>query len=120
MEVTVSKRLEFEAAHRLPRHKGKCRDIHGHHWEIELACSGPVNKETGMVVDFGEFKSLRDWVDEKFDHKNLNDFMETPTAENIAAYILGEFTLWCTSRGLDWKYIKVWESKDSCASISNG
>jgi 6-pyruvoyltetrahydropterin/6-carboxytetrahydropterin synthase len=58
---TLSKEFTFEAAHRLPRHDGKCARLHGHSWKMlvevespELHKSGP---KSGMVMDFGDIKA---------------------------------------------------------------
>ena len=52
--MIVSKRVSFDAAHFLPGYVGKCSQMHGHHWIVELAVAGEVNLETGMVIDFIE------------------------------------------------------------------
>lgn len=119
MKAEVSKKIGFEAAHFLPNYEGKCSKIHGHHWEVEICCSGKVGTSTGMVVDFIKMKELLGWVDYRYDHKFINDFIKNPTAENIALDILREFELWCIAQGLRWEYIKVWESEDSFATLRN-
>ena len=105
MNVTVSRKAHFNAAHRLYRKDwsaqqneavfGKCANphYHGHNYELIVHVTGPIDPETGYVVDM---KVLKDWIkneiEDAFDHKNLNeevsDFFELiPTAENIAVVI---------------------------------
>ncbi len=100
-EVTVTRRLGFNAAHRLHNPElsneenealfGKCNNPnwHGHNYKLDVSVCGPIDERTGYVIDL---KLLRDLVEEllieKLDHKNLNvdvDFMHgiNPTAENI-------------------------------------
>lgn len=100
-EVTVTRRLGFNAAHRLHNPAlsddenralfGKCNNPsgHGHNYTLEVSVRGPVDERTGYVVDL---KALRDLVEEhvveRLDHRNLNvdvDFLRgiNPTAENI-------------------------------------
>lgn len=105
MKVTVSRHAHFNAAHRLHNEQwdeqkneevfGKCNNpfYHGHNYELIVSVTGEVDPETGYVVDM---KWLADLIEEKvedrFDHKNLNEQVEefrelNPTAENIAMVI---------------------------------
>lgn len=78
----------FAAAHRLPRYQGPCFRMHGHNYKFFIGLEGEVDPATGMIADFGEIKRV---VGEKVlapaDHQVLNDFLENPTAENIARWI---------------------------------
>lgn len=59
--ITVSKRFEFDAAHRLMRHQGKCKNIHGHRYAFEVQLvrgMGAAIGVDGMVLDFGAIKAL--------------------------------------------------------------
>ena len=105
MSLTVFRKAHFNAAHRLFRSDwsdeknrevfGKCSNpnYHGHNYELEVGVTGPVDPETGFVIDLGELKKIiRDEVEDAFDHKNLNvevpEFKKlNPTAENIAIVI---------------------------------
>jgi len=82
--MIVKQRFTFEAAHRLPRHRGKCFNLHGHSYTFALTLDCPVDPETGMTIDFGDIETMvSEHVLKAWDHKNLNDFLENPTAENI-------------------------------------
>lgn len=105
MKVKVSRAAHFNAAHRLYRPDwdeernnavfGKCNNpnFHGHNYELIVSVTGPIDKETGMVIDLKDLKDLiRSEVEDAFDHKNLNlevpEFAKlNPTAENIAVVI---------------------------------
>ena len=76
---------KFSAAHFLPGYDGPCSRMHGHTWRAEIWVSGDIDKATGMVVDF---KDVKDVV-RSLDHTLLNDRFAVPTAENIAAWLLG-------------------------------
>ena len=97
---------KFSAAHHLPRHKGKCRKLHSHTWRVEVWLEGDVNDD-GMLVDFGKVKAIID----RFDHANLNDTFESPTAENLATYF-HETIPFCTQ-------VRVWESEDCYAEMAS-
>lgn len=95
MIVTVVKEKKMSAAHKLHFHQGKCRNLHGHTFVVQLAVTGPVqdveetNSESGMVCDFSRVSAFLTWLhDEKFDHKFLNDTMDScPTSERLALRI---------------------------------
>jgi 6-pyruvoyltetrahydropterin/6-carboxytetrahydropterin synthase len=100
--MIVTARLSFSAAHRLHnpsrdaewnrRIYDKCDNPggHGHNYVIHVSVKGPINEETGMVIDLKKLKDIvRDRVIDRVDHRNLNedvDFLRgvVPTAENLA------------------------------------
>jgi 6-pyruvoyltetrahydropterin/6-carboxytetrahydropterin synthase len=78
----------FAAAHRLPRYDGRCFRTHGHNYRFAVGIEGEVEPRSGMIADFGEIKRVvKERVLDRVDHQNLNDFLENPTAENIARWI---------------------------------
>jgi len=105
VKITVFRKAHFNAAHRLynpgwSEEKnqevfGKCNNpnYHGHNYDLEVSVRGEIDPETGYVIDMKVLKDLiREHVEERYDHKNLNldteDFKNlNPTAENIAAVI---------------------------------
>jgi 6-pyruvoyltetrahydropterin/6-carboxytetrahydropterin synthase len=105
MNISVCRVAHFNAAHRLYNKNwsfeknesvfGKCNNpnFHGHNYKLEVWVTGPINPETGYVIDLGELKAIiKTEVEDRFDHKNLNeDTAEfkhlNPTAENISMVI---------------------------------
>ena len=105
MRVTVSRKAHFNAAHRLYRKDwtdkkndsvfGKCSNpnFHGHNYELIVSVTGPIDPDTGYVMDMKILKDyIKSEVEDAFDHKNLNlevpEFFDTiPTAENIVVVI---------------------------------
>jgi 6-pyruvoyltetrahydropterin/6-carboxytetrahydropterin synthase len=78
----------FAAAHRLPRYDGPCFRMHGHNYRFFVALEGEVDPRSGMIADFGDVKRIvQEHVLSRVDHRNLNDVLENPTAENIARWI---------------------------------
>jgi 6-pyruvoyltetrahydropterin/6-carboxytetrahydropterin synthase len=69
--MEISKEFRFEASHMLPRHPGKCRRLHGHSWVLKVTLSGPVNKETGFVMDYSELSENMVPLIESLDHHHL-------------------------------------------------
>lgn len=121
-------RCSFEAAHRLLHHKGKCNNLHGHRWEVEVEVSGRPNPETGMIIDFGKIKK---YIRDVFDHAcilNKEDPLVTlilqesdvvvmdsePTAENIAKKIKADLI---TLYGIKVSKVRVWESENNMVEV---
>lgn len=116
-EMIVSKKISFDAAHYLPNYAGKCSQMHGHHWVVELGVKGFVG-EDGMVIDFTTLKNFLSQIKANLDHYLLNDTIPNPTAENVALYIKVKYYQ------QDWgfkevqlAFIKVWETEDSCCTL---
>ena len=112
--LRVAKVFEFSAAHYLPGYGGKCANMHGHTWWVELMVEGAVGQD-GMVLDFlGLKKVVEPWI-ERLDHHVLNEVegLEMPTAENIVLWFRD---LWNSSpRPVLLRRVRVYESPDSFA-----
>jgi len=92
--LEIFKIFGFEAAHYLPNVPAthKCRRMHGHSFRVEVYVSGPVDPATGWVMDFADLKAFLDPLEDRLDHRVLNDIegLENPTSENLARWIWGE------------------------------
>jgi len=67
--LTITRRLEFDAGHRVLKHESKCRHLHGHRYVAEITVSAPELDSLGRVIDFGVVKQVvGDWIDENWDH----------------------------------------------------
>ena len=108
--MQITRRLEFDAGHRIPNHNSQCKHLHGHRYAIEITLSGDIitaagASEEGMVMDFSDVKHIaKERVVDVWDHaflvyrgdKAVLDFLNTlpghktvvmdviPTAENLA------------------------------------
>lgn len=72
MNIVIEKEFRFEASHVLPKHPGKCARLHGHSWVLRVAVKGPVDPETGFVLDYAELKKLvNEHIVERLDHQHL-------------------------------------------------
>lgn len=98
--LSMTKIFEFNAAHHLPYHQGKCNQLHGHGFRLEVTIDQGeegmlegielAGIEAGMIMDFSRFKErINQLIISHLDHKNLNDTIKNPTAENIVSWILG-------------------------------
>lgn len=90
-EVMIER--NFSSAHQLRGYKGKCENLHGHNYKIEIYARGRELNNIGLLVDFVELKEAADEVVNFLDHRNINelppfDDQLNPSAENLARFIL--------------------------------
>ena len=120
--VTVVKEFTFDSAHYLPDHPGKCKQLHGHTYKLQIGIQGPIN-EAGMVIDFDDLETIvKNDIIEFLDHKCLNDVKDyefpgfLPTAEMMVLWIRNRF-FQRLSPGIGPKIVivKLWETPTSYA-----
>lgn len=144
MSITIMRKVDFCAGHRLLNHEGKCANLHGHNYVVEFHVTGNEVDELGRVVDFSVLNRLfKGWIDEHWDHgfilwdqdRNAIDALEqvepnriylmpyNPTAENMARYLLEEISppLIRSIKGYDlrMKKVVVWETEKSTAEATS-
>ena len=104
--ISITRRLEIDAGHRLVNHEGKCRHLHGHRYVFQVTCTADELDDVGRVIDFGVIKTkVGNWLDAFLDHGMILQrgdplaevlaeadqkvFMmdEPPTAENLAKLV---------------------------------
>lgn len=111
--MILIKQFEFDAAHNLINYKGKCERLHGHTYKLVVKLEGTRDHED-MLFDFVELKHLvNDQILVQFDHHYINEFIEQPTAENIAVYIWDKLEPLVRRDNVSLYQIEVWETKDS-------
>ncbi len=113
----------FSSAHYLRNYQGKCENLHGHNWKVELVVKGETLDKSGMLIDFGILKRYLKEVLDILDHKCINeeiDFfkVESPSSENLARFIFSELSLRLKDYGVCIDYVKVFESENSFAIYS--
>ncbi len=89
--MKITQAFSFEAAHRLPNVPAthRCHRLHGHSYRVELRLEGPVDPESGFVVDFFDVERAFAPLLARLDHHCLNEIegLSNPTAENISVWI---------------------------------
>jgi 6-pyruvoyltetrahydropterin/6-carboxytetrahydropterin synthase len=89
--MEIYKLFTIEAAHRLPNVPPghKCARLHGHSFGVEIHVRGPLQPDTGWVMDFADLKTAFQPLFERLDHNYLNDIegLENPTSEHLARWI---------------------------------
>jgi len=115
--TTIGKRFKFVAAHKLPKHKGKCKRWHGHSFSCAIWIRKRIDPDTDMVMDFGDLKDiLEQHVISKLDHGVLNDYIQNPTAERIAIWVWNQLMFGGLLKGITKVIIK--ESDTSIAKVT--
>ena len=90
-EVMIER--HFSSAHQLRGYKGKCENLHGHNYKIEIYARGQELNNIGLLIDFVDLKRAADQIVKYLDHRNINelppfDVELNPSAENLAKFIL--------------------------------
>jgi 6-pyruvoyltetrahydropterin/6-carboxytetrahydropterin synthase len=119
-EITIIK--SFSAAHRLADIGGKCEELHGHNFKVEVSVASPELDQAGILIDF---RIIKRWLSEilnNLDHKELNEltfFNKTnPSSENVAKYIYREMMLRTNNINLKISRVKVWESENAAVTYT--
>lgn len=91
MKYLLSVRDSFAAAHRLVGSGGKCENLHGHNFKVELTVGGDDLDDSGMLMDFTDLKKILKSILSDLDHRDLNTVhpfsQSSPSSERIAEYI---------------------------------
>jgi 6-pyruvoyltetrahydropterin/6-carboxytetrahydropterin synthase len=130
MATRIYKEVSFDASHRLLHYEGKCRNLHGHRWRVEVWLAGEIDTRTGILVDFNVIRE----VVERFDHQvilNREDPMVAclekfqpvvttdgdPSSEVLSGEIRKFLDRECQRGGGGARVvrIRVWESDTCCA-----
>ena len=113
---SIGRLYEFSAAHHLPNVDDghKCKNLHGHNYKVELEIRGEIAPLDGFCnnMDFAKIDDYMKPLLAKLDHNNLNTFIENPTTELVAQWILDNFNPAILFS------VKVWES-EPCRSIQD-
>ena len=137
--VTCTRRLEWDAMHRIPRHESKCAAFHGHRYAAELTCLAPLD-DRGRVIDFGVVKErVGGWIDENWDHTAILQrddpdpaiqllaasnaahgrpvyWMDVPpTAEQLAAELARVAQGLLADTGVKLVRVRIWETPNGSA-----
>lgn len=141
--MLVTKYIEIDMAHRVPNHKSKCSNLHGHRYKVEVGVDDKVittegSSDEGMVIDFGDLKEvMMETIDAQYDHsgifysqdKNLEELKKIseeqnkpftfvdfiPTAERLAQYWYEEIEPKLKERGVKIEFVRVYETPTSTA-----
>lgn len=112
---TISKEYHFSASHQLHQlpKDHPCARMHGHNYVVEVELQSKTLNAVGFVRDYRELDALKAYIDEKFDHRHLNDILgdNNVTAEQIAKH----FYDWCKAKWAEVSAVRVRETPKSIA-----
>lgn len=147
--LTITRKLEFDAGHRIPDHKSQCRNLHGHRYTLLITLTGAVvdadgQSDNGMIMDFSDIKALaktylvdlwdhaflvyrndtavREFLDSMPDHKTVV-LDRIPTVENLASAafdILKNVYQDRYGTGLSLSKIVLYETPNCWAEVNGG
>jgi 6-pyruvoyltetrahydropterin/6-carboxytetrahydropterin synthase len=118
-EVSVEE--TFAAGHALRNYRGKCENVHGHNYRVEVTFHGPELDPAGLLVDFVVVKKLMGAVVERLDHQFLNELAPfdalNPSAENMAKYFYDEISGGLSENtAVKLSQVRIWETDTSSAT----
>lgn len=145
--LTITRKLEFDAGHRIPNHKSECRNVHGHRYVMHITLAGKLHEKKGsssegMLMDFSDVKKLaqthlvshwdhaflvyehdrvvRQFLDSIAGHKTVV-VDRIPTVENLAQIAfdtLKDVYETHYESGLTLKSIKLYETPNAWAEVT--
>ena len=140
VSLSIMRRFTFCAGHRLVGHEGKCRNLHGHNYTLEVYLTGQEQDEIGRILDFKQLKlRMNGWIDDNWDHTfilwekdenglsairssephRIYELKNNPTAENMALHFLEDICpIILEGTGATAYKVRLWESEETCAEVS--
>ena len=110
----------FSGAHNLREYKGKCENLHGHNWKVEVTVTSKELDNIGMVMDFKDLKKIVSGILSVLDHHYLNEIsyfkQVNPTSENIAKFVYSRVQEELTPKQLKVDTVRIWETAASSAA----
>jgi len=116
----VSVEHSFSAGHALRNYKGKCENVHGHNYKVQVTLAGNQLNAEGLLMDFVELRAAIKGLLEKLDHHFLNDIPPfdqlNPSAENLAKFICDGIEPRARDQGLQVQGVTIWETDTTSAT----
>lgn len=121
-EVMIER--NFSSAHQLRGYRGKCENLHGHNYKVEIYARGRELNEIGLLVDFVDLKAAADEVVQYLDHRNINELPPfddvNPSAENLARYFLEHTAKRLNDERVQIYKVRCFETPNSVATYEVG
>ncbi len=111
----------FASAHQLRGYNGKCENLHGHNWKVQVYVTAEKLNEIDIAIDFHDLKRITNEIVAQLDHKFLNDIFpfteKNPSSENIARWIFESLKKKLTDySNVKVSAVTVWESETASAT----
>jgi len=113
-KASITKKLVFDSAHFITDHDGKCKNLHGGRYDIEITIKDRIDPTTGFVIDYSLIKNItKNLIINKFDHKTLNltcpELSWRSSTEFLSIFIWEELIEYLPNL----KKIKIYETETS-------
>ncbi len=117
-EINITKVFNFDCAHHLNNYNGKCKNIHGHTYRLEITVKGAV-KENGLVIDFHDLDDIvKINVLDYIDHRYLNELFEfNPTCELLGLWIWDNIDKAIAEASCSLEKLVLWETPTSFITL---
>lgn len=116
----ISVEYSFAAGHALRGYKGKCENVHGHNYKVQVTLAGEQLNNIGLLMDFVELRAAIKVLVERLDHRFLNDLPPfdrlNPSAENLAKFFWDELEPKVRAAGLRVQAVTLWETDTTSAT----
>lgn len=116
----ISADYSFAAGHALRGYKGKCENVHGHNYRVQVSVAGEQLNSIGLLMDFVDLRAAIKALADRLDHRFLNDLPPfdqlNPSAENMAKYFCEGIEAQIQERGLRVRAVTVWETDATSAT----
>jgi len=133
MKVGIYKEVQIDTSHRLLHYEGKCANLHGHRWKVEVWIEGEPDPVTHILIDYSVIKKIVDMYDHQIILNQddpmvsrISEFHQVittpgdPTSELMAVLIHNDLYAFCRDHGIKATVskIRVWESPTSFAELT--
>ena len=119
---TLMVETRFASAHQLCGYKGKCENLHGHSWKVQVFVTTDSLNHISLAMDFTDLKRIAAEIVDPLDHACLNNippFTEiNPSSENLAKWVFDSLKPKVTCYQVKVKAVTVWESDTASATYS--
>jgi 6-pyruvoyltetrahydropterin/6-carboxytetrahydropterin synthase len=121
---TLAVEMKFASAHQLRGYMGKCENLHGHSWKVQISVTSQELNDIGLAIDFTELKRIMNEVVGPLDHTCLNSVSPftdiNPSSENIARWIYNAMKERLVGYQVKMRSVTVWESETASATYTEG
>lgn len=118
----ISAEYSFAAGHALRGYKGKCENVHGHNYKVQVTVAGEQLNSIGLLMDFVDLRGAIKGLADRLDHRFLNDLPPfdqlNPSAENLAKYFCDGLESQVGKQGIRVREVTVWETDTTSATYS--
>jgi len=117
-ELTIE--TKFSAAHQLRNYQGRCENLHGHNWRVNLNIEAETLNDIGLAIDFKDMRAAADEMLGQLEHTFVNNvfpFTEiNPSSENIAKWLYDGLSKKLNDGNVRVSSVTVWESDTASAT----